>query len=102
VNHLGVKAIAKRAVKDTGKALVEDYSGRMIPSDPPPSKPGSSGEKAGFSGASGQAGAARTSGLPGPVVSRKPEEDWVMEGDDRMEVDSQGRMVYKNEKGGKK
>ena len=26
-NHLGVKAIAKRAAKDTGRALVEDMSG---------------------------------------------------------------------------
>ena len=25
-NHLGVKAIAKRAAKDTGKAVVQDYN----------------------------------------------------------------------------
>ena len=28
VDNLGVKAIAKRAAKDTGKAVIEDYAGK--------------------------------------------------------------------------
>ena len=28
--HLGVKAIAKRAAKDTGKAVIEDYQKKQV------------------------------------------------------------------------
>ena len=43
-NHLGVKAIAKRAAKDTGKAVFEDFAekrkdGKPNPTEPGPSKP---------------------------------------------------------------
>ncbi|XP_072040462.1 spartin-like isoform X2 [Amphiura filiformis] len=34
MKHLGIKAIAKRTAKDTGKALVKDYETK--PDDPPP------------------------------------------------------------------
>ena len=43
-NHLGVKAIAKRAAKDTGKAVLQDFAekrkeGKSNPTEPGPSKP---------------------------------------------------------------
>ena len=42
-NHLGVKAIAKKAAKDTGKAVLEDIADKRkkAPQKPPP--PGANG-----------------------------------------------------------
>ncbi|XP_053389247.1 spartin-like [Mercenaria mercenaria] len=46
-NHLGVKAIAKRAAKDTGKAVLEDLSdkSKTPPQKPPPPGAGASGSE---------------------------------------------------------
>ena len=99
--HLGIKAVAKRAAKDTGKAMIEDYvgEGKEKENEAKASTSGSastSGTVSGTGARRGSRGASRA--VQGPEVCRTDEEEWVITGDEQMDVDNDSLYKHPDKK----